>query len=150
VSTTEHLSSFTLDALALGALAPAEAASAQQHLAGCAACSRQLEAARAAGEEFARSDPAAIGEVWTSLVGEDFRPMLARISQPTLIVHGANSHLYGADTADHLVAALPNARAIAFERSGHSPHIEQPELFNRTIRDFAARLPRLRETQTTI
>jgi pimeloyl-ACP methyl ester carboxylesterase len=103
-----------------------------------------------AGEEFARSDPGAIGAVWTSLVGEDFRPLLAEIGQPTLIVHGANSHLYGADTADHLVAALPNARAVTFERSGHSPHIEQPELFNRTIRDFAASLPRLREDQTTI
>jgi pimeloyl-ACP methyl ester carboxylesterase len=103
-----------------------------------------------AGAEFARSDPAAIGAVWTSLVGEDFRPLLGRIVQPMLIVHGANSHLYGADTADHLVAAVPDARAVTFERSGHSPHIEQPELFNRTIRDFAAGLPRLREAETTI
>ena len=81
-------------------------------------------------------------------MGEDFRPSLGGIAQPTLIVHGANSHLYGADTADHLVAALPNARAITFERSGHSPHIEQPDLFNSTIRDFAASLPRLRQAQT--
>jgi pimeloyl-ACP methyl ester carboxylesterase len=103
-----------------------------------------------AGEEFARNDPSEIGAVWASLVREDFRPLLPGIRQPTLVVHGANSHLYGADTADHLVAALPNARALAFERSGHSPHIEQPELFNRTIRDFAASLPRLREKQATI
>jgi pimeloyl-ACP methyl ester carboxylesterase len=103
-----------------------------------------------AGEEFARNDPGEIGAVWASLVREDFRPLLPGIRQPTLVVHGANSHLYGADTADHLVAALPNARALAFERSGHSPHIEQPALFNRTIQDFAASLPRLRETQATI
>jgi pimeloyl-ACP methyl ester carboxylesterase len=102
-----------------------------------------------AAAEFARNDAAQIGAVWESLVEEDFRPLLPQIRQPTLVVHGANSHLYGADTADHLVAALPNARAIVFERSGHSPHIEQPELFNRTIRDFAASLPRLRATQAT-
>ena len=96
-----------------------------------------------AGEEFARTDRAAVGTLWASLVGEDFRPMLGRIRQPTLIVHGAQSHLYGSDTADHLVGALPNARAIMFERSGHAPHLEQPDLFNQILRDFAATLPRL-------
>ena len=60
------------------------------------------------------------------------------IRQPTLVVHGAHSHLYGADTAGHLVAALPNARAVAFDRSGHAPHLEQPDLFNATLREFAA------------
>jgi pimeloyl-ACP methyl ester carboxylesterase len=103
-----------------------------------------------AGEEFARNDPGEIGAVWASLADEDFRPLLPRIRQPTLVVHGANSHLYGADTADHLVEALPNASAITFERSGHSPHIEQPELFNRTLRDFAASLSHAREHQASI
>jgi pimeloyl-ACP methyl ester carboxylesterase len=102
-----------------------------------------------AGEEFARTDRAAVGALWASLVGEDFRPMLATIRQPTLVIHGAQSHLYGADTADHLVAALPNAKAVAFEQSGHAPHLEQPELFNRILRDFAASLPRLREPQAS-
>jgi pimeloyl-ACP methyl ester carboxylesterase len=101
-----------------------------------------------AGEEFARTDPEAVGSLWASLVGEDFRPMLARIRQPTLIVHGAQSHLYGSDTADHLVRALPDARAVTFERSGHAPHLEQPELFNRTLREFAASLPRALRSRT--
>ena len=98
-----------------------------------------------AGKEFARTDPAAVGALWASLVGEDFRPMLDRIRQPTLVIHGARSHLYGSGTADHLVRALPDARAVMFERSGHAPHLEQPDLFNTTLRDFAASLPRLRE-----
>lgn len=94
-----------------------------------------------AAEEFARNDPAAIGATWASLVEEDFRPALAAIRQPTLVVHGAHSHLYGPDTADHLVAALPNARGIMFEGSGHAPHLEQPDLFNRILKEFAASLP---------
>lgn len=102
-----------------------------------------------AAEEFGRNDPAVTAALWDSLVAEDARPLLARINQPTLVVHGANSHLYGSDTADHLVEALPNAVAVQFERSGHSPHLEQPELFNRTLTEFAAKLPRVRETQTT-
>jgi pimeloyl-ACP methyl ester carboxylesterase len=93
-----------------------------------------------AGAEFARNDPRAIGSVWASLVRQDVRALLAGIRHPTLIVHGARSELYGADTADHLVAALPDARSIRFEGSGHAPHLEEPELFNRTLEDFAARL----------
>jgi pimeloyl-ACP methyl ester carboxylesterase len=101
-----------------------------------------------AAEQFGRNEPRVTAALWDSLVAEDVRPLLARIEQPTLVVHGANSHLYGSDTADHLVEALPNAVAVQFERSGHSPHLEQPELFNRTLTEFAAKLPRVRETQT--
>jgi pimeloyl-[acyl-carrier protein] methyl ester esterase len=106
------------------------------------------EADRAAAT-FAANDPAAIGSLWESLVEEDFRPLLPSIRQPTLVVHGAHSHLYGADTAGHLAAALPNALAVAFDRSGHAPHLEQPELFNATIREFAASLPPVRQTEAT-
>jgi pimeloyl-ACP methyl ester carboxylesterase len=106
------------------------------------------EADRAA-KAFAANDPAAIGALWESLVGEDFRPLLPAIRQPTLVVHGAHSHLYGADTAGHLAEALPRARAVTFERSGHAPHLEQPELFNSTLRKFAASLPPVRQSETT-
>ena len=92
--------------------------------------------------EFARNDPAMIAALWASLVRQDVRSLLQRIQHPTLVVHGARSGLYGGDTADHLVAALPNAEAVRFDRSGHAPHLEEPELFNRTLREFADRLPR--------
>ena len=98
--------------------------------------------------EFARNDPEAIAALWSSLVGQDVRALLRGIQHPTLIVHGAQSRLYGEDTADHLVAALPNAEAVRFDRSGHAPHLEQPDLFNHTLTDFAERLFRARATQT--
>jgi pimeloyl-ACP methyl ester carboxylesterase len=93
-----------------------------------------------AASEFARNDPAAIAATWQSLQAEDARGLLARIPHPTLVIHGAHSHLYGADTAEHLAAALPNAQTLRFARSGHAPHLEQPDEFNRAIRDFADRL----------
>lgn len=107
------------------------------------------EAADWASSEFARNDPAAIGSIWSSLVDQDFRADLPRIDQPTLVVHGAHSQLYGPGTADHLARTLPNARAVRFERSGHAPHMEEPELFNRLIREFAAGLPKTREAHAT-
>jgi pimeloyl-ACP methyl ester carboxylesterase len=101
-----------------------------------------------AAAAFAANDPAAIGALWESLVEEDFRALLPTIGQPTLVLHGARSHLYGADTAGHLVEALPRARAVTFDRSGHAPHLEQPELFNATLCEFAASLPPVRQTTT--
>lgn len=107
------------------------------------------ELAAWAGEQFAQNSSDAMSAVWGSLLDKDFRPLLPRIEQPTLIVHGARSQLYGPATARHLAAALPRARAVSFERSGHAPHMEQPELFNTIVRDFAASLPRVRQNQKT-
>jgi pimeloyl-ACP methyl ester carboxylesterase len=103
-----------------------------------------------AGAEFARNDPEAIAALWTSLVAEDGRALLSRIDQPTLVVHGAQSSLYGKETAEHLVAALSNARAVRFEGSGHAPHLEQPQLFNATLREFADSLSLARPTPLEI
>jgi pimeloyl-ACP methyl ester carboxylesterase len=102
-----------------------------------------------AGEQFALNEPAAMSAVWDSLVAGDDRPLLPNITQPTLVIHGEKSMLYGADTARHLADALPHASIITFERSGHAPHMEQPELFNATIRDFAASLPPVHQTEQT-
>lgn len=95
-----------------------------------------------ASREFARNDPVAIRALWESLVGLDARPLLGRIPHPTLVVHGARSQLYDSATAEHLVGSLPRARAVAFAASGHAPQIEEADLFNRTIRDFAGGLAR--------
>lgn len=95
-----------------------------------------------ASAEFARNDPEAMAAIWGSLVDQDMRALIAGIRQPTLVVHGAQSQLYGDGTAAHLVATLPDARALRFEASGHAPHLEEPERFNRALADFAGRLSR--------
>jgi pimeloyl-ACP methyl ester carboxylesterase len=103
-----------------------------------------------AGEQFARNDGAAMGAIWASLVEADLRPLLPRITQPTLIVRGAQSPLYGPETAEYLAGALPDARTVEFARSGHAPHLEEPERFNALVSEFAASLPRIRQPQTMI
>jgi pimeloyl-ACP methyl ester carboxylesterase len=97
--------------------------------------------------EFARNDAEAMASVWASLIRQDVRALLEKIQHPTLIVHGGRSELYGDDTAGHLVAALPHARAVRFENSGHAPHLEEPELFNATLKTFADSLSLARTTQ---
>ncbi|MGE3396574.1 MAG: alpha/beta fold hydrolase, partial [Sphingomonas sp.] len=95
-----------------------------------------------ASAEFARNDPAAMAAVWDSLVDQDMRARLSRLGQPALIVHGGQSQLYGAATAAHLAASLPDARIVRFERSGHAPHLEEPDAFNRLVSEFVGRLSR--------
>ena len=102
-----------------------------------------------ASRQFARNDPGAMASVWASLVRQDVRALLDRIQHPTLIVHGGRSELYGEDTASHLVATLPHARAVRFEHSGHAPHLEEPELFNATLKDFADQLSLARTPQNS-
>ena len=95
-----------------------------------------------ASSEFARNDPAAMAAVWASLVDQDMRARIAHIRQPTLIIHGGQSQLYGDATAAHLAATLPQARVSRLAHSGHAPHLEEPEAFNALITDFVGRLSR--------
>ena len=91
--------------------------------------------------EITRNDPAWMAGLWQSLAGQDFRAALSGIPIPTLVAHGGRSQLYGPGTAAFLETTMPDARRVAFDRSGHAPHLEEPELFNRTIEEFAAGLP---------
>jgi proline iminopeptidase len=38
--------------------------------------------------------------------------------------------------AQTIADLVPDSRLVVFERSGHSPQIEEPELFQRTVREF--------------
>lgn len=100
-------------------------------------------------EEMAACDPGAVGMLGMSLAEQDFRDTLPKIQTPTLVAYGARSQYYAPETSAFLARTLPNGRCIRFEKSGHSPHLEQPELFNSALCDFAASLPRARQTQAT-
>ncbi len=99
--------------------------------------------------EMAACDPEAAEMLGASLAQQDFRETLAAIDTPTLIAYGARSQYYPTETSAFLARALPNGRRIRFDRSGHAPHLEQPDLFNRVIADFAAGLPRAPQIQAS-
>ncbi|MFV3126282.1 alpha/beta fold hydrolase [Niveispirillum sp. KHB5.9] len=91
--------------------------------------------------EVAASDAPAMARLWSSLIAQDFRADLAPLSLPVLVAHGNRSRLYSAATAQALAALLPRAVTVGFDGSGHAPHLERPESFNRTLTQFAATLP---------
>ena len=74
--------------------------------------------------------------IWSEMVEQDFREVVRNIHIPALIVGGAQSQLYGLAACEWLESAMPNARSSVFEHSGHAPHLEEPELFNKTLSRF--------------
>jgi pimeloyl-[acyl-carrier protein] methyl ester esterase len=88
--------------------------------------------------DFAGNDPELMAQAWESLCSMDLREDIARIATPTLVAYGARSQLYAPDVSAYLVAHAPNAVRVPFQRSGHAPHLEEPERFNRLLNDFVA------------
>jgi pimeloyl-[acyl-carrier protein] methyl ester esterase len=89
-----------------------------------------------AEHEFLAQEPRPLARLWSALAHEDFRDRLPLVSAPTLIVHGRHGP-YEAETARWIEDALPTAASLHFERSGHAPHLEEPERFNRVTAEFA-------------
>lgn len=105
-----------------------------------------LEAERAglrrwAEAQIAAANGEAMARLWGSMLAQDYRPHLPRLGTPALVVHGALSQLYALGTAEFLAHSLPQARLCTFARSGHAPHLEEPETFNRMVADFARAVP---------
>jgi pimeloyl-[acyl-carrier protein] methyl ester esterase len=98
------------------------------------------DAVRQASEAFAANDPATMASLWRSLALLDCRATLSTLPCPVLAIMGAASRIYGPDLADWYRTQGPVVAVISVENAGHAPHIEQPEVVNAAIADFAARL----------
>ena len=76
--------------------------------------------------------------MWTSLLAADSRGLIPRLDIPLLATHGARSRVYPAESAMWLAENAPSGTRHTFARSGHSPHLEEPEAFADTVAAFAA------------
>jgi len=65
----------------------------------------------------------------------DFRPQLAQIVCPTLIIHGANDPL-PLEAAQIIQKAIPHSQLIVLDRCGHFPYIENPVLLFKELDAF--------------
>jgi len=70
--------------------------------------------------------------------------LCAQIRCPTLVIQGTQDAVVGPARGAAVAAAIPGARLITFEGSGHGPHVRDPVRTNLLLRDFACppRLPR--------
>jgi proline iminopeptidase len=72
----------------------------------------------------------------------DIKSKLPGISCPTLVTVGRHDWITPVASSETIASLIPGARLVVFEKSGHSPQIEEKELFQSTVRHFlAAALP---------
>ena len=63
--------------------------------------------------------------------------LCAQVRCPTLVIQGSADAVVGPARGAAVAAAIPGARLITFEGSGHAPHLRDPVAANLVIRDFA-------------
>lgn len=75
-------------------------------------------------------------DCWQSFVGRDYREILTQISLPTLLLYGEKSNFYGPAVADYVHESIDTSELVLFAGAGHSPQVEQPDLFAQELIDF--------------
>jgi len=79
----------------------------------------------------------ATAECLIALRDTDLRSDLAKITIPTVIMHGKKDKICSFDLAEQMQAGISNSHIIAFENSGHSLFLEETHKFNTELIKFA-------------
>lgn len=83
-------------------------------------------------------EPAVAEAVGTDAARHDFTPMLAGFRFPTLVLAGRYDMNVAPLTAWRLKQAIPGARIVFFEQSGHFPWFEEPAKYRAVLEPFLA------------
>ncbi len=67
----------------------------------------------------------------------DSDDVLAAVSKPVLVSHGAEDRIVLPAMGEHVLATCPTATAAWYDDVGHMPFMEAPERFNRELSAFA-------------
>ncbi len=63
--------------------------------------------------------------------------LCARVRCPVLVIQGTQDAIVGAARGAAVAKAIPSARLVTLDGSGHGPHLRDPVRMNLIIRDFA-------------
>jgi proline iminopeptidase len=66
----------------------------------------------------------------------DVKPRLPEITCPTLVTVGRDDWITPVECSEKIASLIPGARLVVFEKSGHSPQIEEAERWRQVVRDF--------------
>ncbi len=70
------------------------------------------------------------------LPGFDLEEAITQIRVPTLVIVGRHDTQAPLENSQRLAAAIPGARLVICEQSGHFPYVEEPAVFQAAIRTF--------------
>jgi len=84
-------------------------------------------------------DAAPLLDLAESLAAADFRALLPTLDRPVWIVLGGRSaHYAGVPLEGYYRTAVRHATITVYERSGHSPHVAEPQRFAQDLLKFLA------------
>jgi pimeloyl-ACP methyl ester carboxylesterase len=70
----------------------------------------------------------------------DYRPVLTRVTVPSLVVVGEDDEFTPVPVAESLHALLPDSSLHVVKGAAHMPNLERPEEFNAALADFLTRV----------
>ena len=73
--------------------------------------------------------------IWP-LPDKGLKKRIHRVTAPTLLIWGKEDRLVPPVYADEFARRLPDARIQTVDGAGHAPHLEQPAMVARMLRDF--------------
>lgn len=79
-------------------------------------------------------------QVWESLGDFDLLQRVEQVEIPVLILHGRHDPI-PLEASQALADALPDARLVVLEHSGHVPYVEEPDTLFREIERFLETAP---------
>ncbi|MCT2583444.1 alpha/beta fold hydrolase [Actinophytocola gossypii] len=68
----------------------------------------------------------------------DLKPVLPKVTAPTLITVGRTDWITPVECSETIARLIPGSRLVVFEKSGHSPQIEEAEAWTKVVREFLA------------
>ena len=90
----------------------------------------------ALGRQIDKCPAAARAEIMTDHTHLDWRDLLPRIDLPVLVCVGRQSKVFPWQGSAYVGEAVPDARTVFFENSGHMSFYEEADKFNTVVKDF--------------
>jgi proline iminopeptidase len=86
-------------------------------------------------DEAVRTQLIVNDQILRSLGNWNLLPSLSAVKAPVLVVHGA-ADVIPVKSSEAWAGAMPNARLLVIEKSGHMPQFEQPGIFFKAVETF--------------
>eukprot|EP00884_Botryococcus_braunii_P019260 jgi/Botrbrau1/6017/Bobra.0042s0003.1 len=103
----------------------------------CASPALGASVAKALAQETLNADPAALARLMADHTQLDWRPVLPRVSIPSLVVIGRKSSVFPEEGVRVVGDLLPVSHTVYFEEGNHWLYVEEPEKFSNLIATFA-------------
>lgn len=89
------------------------------------------------GGKRARPNPEIAAYMFREVIPSyDVRPRLAEIAVPTLVAGARHDWVTPLGQSELIAAGIPNSELVVFEKSGHSPFVEERDDFVSAVRRF--------------